>query len=1226
MDNHIVHALILQEKLTENKALSIPPEESLPDPADLPTAILLSSVPAEFTESVVTRVLNQRSHLTSDARAELDVVLNDEVTIPQFPRYPAKAPPPILKQAILRHVRESEALVTAVLKVWFASQCKLRDLVVERLREIDMAVSFPDFQEYQLNGYWPYDDWSSLRDEIAETHGSLDKDEVGLMLCCVTGKLPMSLATRAEDESRTMKSDLLHQTLTYLKELPANSPQWEADIPTFLSSIAELSEAKAAERADAASLEELLKALSEFGDQYSQLLEYFELDISDWTDPTHFDASVLAEVHGLLARLSGFFDEHRSIPQLGSSLTETRDLNKKRAKIEDRILRVKSELDQVLTVDGGPDEPPHKPTSDELSPMPDTQTEVPEASTDATLSDLLLSEGGFEFDPTRANHTVVLPNRADNLVIEPVPNVPTATVDVSVESPKHESVRCIQAEDGRHRVENIGVGKTAVSVTVMAEDGATSQPYILSVERAPSDDATLRNLHSTAGELEFAPTVRDYSIDLADGVKDLSVTYETTHASATVMATLGHADGTINNLANSENGVYDILALGDGQCTLSLAVTAEDGITTHTYRLALTPRSVPTLDHTELMWSLVAEDDLAGAYWISKSLAAQGQVPANLPTLLKAAQAAKWLSPESRDFVEDLFAIVSQTDPSFGGDAYVMLGLAASIKPSIIAPETNLLAWLNAPSCFPSLGKLVTPVRNFANLGYALGPEHIRGDEWHRRLQNLIGEAKSNARMWLEDSSRRHHNFGRANTVWRLLCTKEGMLSSLLSTVVDDHRSEIEKVKSDVEALNQEDFRSDLINETDQSLRSSPKSDIAGAARDWLHRGIIQATDLATRWCDLVDKENDTRTQSQNQWLSGHVAQLRTEIAAACKDALDNLSIVASDSERSDLAASALCLTRSIHHLLDYLTIDHGVDHQAMMPPVVADLQRVNQNAGFLGLGIGSNSQIEIALSRRLLWIPAVDLGDDGLPVNADEPIDLARAEADWFSTDAPLDEVVGSRIVNGDFRFLDVLLLDPATGQPDKPEVAYSTYLAAARETLEEHLTSARNTVDQAASDGVIEFEGDRWNELTNSLDDMTVGETNNFKQAHDILEAIEVSVREDRINRRVELTKDWEILIEELGEDISIAPEVLQELSTTFKLASRDDSLDIRVMEDCVSRVRNFQSGDRHDLVLIPRERSRRTVEDFMRFSRGIGELPAHERRSIGLRHLLLRSKSEE
>ena len=1197
----------------------IPPEESLPDPADLPTAILLSLMTAEFTESVVTRVLNYRSQLTSDACAELDLVLNDEVTIPRFPRYPAKAPPPILKHAILRDIHESESLVKAVLKVWFASQRKLRDLVVGHLHKIDMPIGFPDFEAYQLNGYWPYDDWSSLCAKIVEAHGSLDRAEVALMVCCLTGKLPMSLATGAEDESGTMKSDLLHQTLTYLKELPANSPQWQADVPTFLSSIAELTEEKAAARAAAASLEELIKTLSEFRDRYSQQLEYFEFDISDWTAPTHLNAPVLSEAHDLLGRLSDFFDEHMSLPEKGSSLTETRHLNKKREEIEERILRLKSEMDQVLTIDSEPDEPPPKPT-------PNTQTQGPKASTDATLSDLQMSDGGFEFDPTRINHAVILHNRVDNLVIAPVPNVAAATVAVSVESPGHDGVSCVQTEAGSYMVENIGIGQTTISVTVTAEDGATNQIYILSVERTPSDDATLRSLHATPGELEFDPAVKEYSIDLADGVKDLSVIFATTHASAMVRATLEHPDGTSSDLITSENGVCDILGLGDGQSTLSLNVTAEDAVTGYSYRITLTRRFLPTSDYAALMWSLVAEDDLAGAYWISKSLARQALVPAHLPTLLKAAQAARWLSPESRDFVEDLFETVSRTETSFGDDAYVMLGLAASIQPAIIAPETNLLAWVVAPSSLPSLGKLVSPIRKFANWGYALGPEYIRGDEWHRRLQNLIGEASSNARIWLDNSTKHYHKLGRANNVWRHLCTDGGALSNLLSTVAEDHRSEVETVKSDVEALTQEAYRSELIHETDRTLRPSQKNDITGAARNWLHRGIIQATDRATRWCELVAPENQSRTESQNQWLSDHVAELRTEIAAASHDVFDDLSRVASDSARSDLAASALCLTRSIQRLLDYLSIDHDADQPSMMPPIVAVLQELNQDADFSGHGIYPHSQIETALSRRLLWIPAIDLGDDGLPMNAEEPIDLLRAEADWFSSDTPLDVVVRSRISIGDFRFLDLLSLDSATGQPVNPEVAYSTDLATARETLEEHLERAHVTVDQAVSDGIIEFEGARWSELTYSLEDIAVDKIRNFKQAHDILDAIEVSVKEERINRREELTRDWATLIRDLGEDASVAPEVLESLSTTFKLASRDDSLDIRVMEDCVSRIRTFQSGDRQDLVPTASESSRRTLEEFLRFARGIGELPPHERGSNGLRHVLLRSKGEE
>ena len=48
---------------------------------------------------------------------------------------------------------------------------------------------------------------------------------------------------------------------------------------------------------------------------------------------------------------------------------------------------------------------------------------------------------------------------------------------------------------------------------------------------------------------------------------------------------------------------------------------------------------------------------------------------------------------------------------------------------------------------------------------------------------------------------------------------------------------------------------------------------------------------------------------------------------------------------------------------------------------------------------------------------------------------------------------------------------------------------------------------------------------------------------------------------------------------------------------------------------------------LCLTPSESSRRTLEGFLRFSRGIGRTSTTcERHSSGLRHVLLRAKGEE
>ena len=1190
--------------MSESDALPVTPEEALPDTVDV-----FRFMTQDFTDSVIRRALEHRSELTHDSGAELDFILNNQVTIPQFPRYPAKAPLPFLRQAILRHVHHSDLLAAAVLKAWFASQLELRDIVVEQLHKLDETVAFPDFQAFHSNGYMPSGDWTSLCDGILDSKCSLDRDEVALMLCCVTGRLPKSIARMTEDEEEaSMNPNLLQHTLAYLNELPADAAQWESEIPTFLSAIAKLSEEKATERAKAELSLELAKVLNDFREQHAQLLEYFEFDVANLTEPAHSNESVLVSIKELLGTLSSLFEEHGSVPQQGSSLTETRQLNRKREEIEERIIRLDSVLRQATEVDCSSDESFHDPDPEELVAPQVIESESPSASVDAGLSDLHVSEESFVFDSTTVNQAVNLPNSVDYLIIEPVPNNQTVTIQVSVQAQEHNDVDCVEIELGKHRVENIGVGQTTVLVTVTAEDRVTVQTYMLSVERLPSTDATLRSLEATAGELEFDPTLQEYSIEVGNESNDLSVAFETTHAAAEVVAKLQYPDGTFVDLTTSDRGICEVACLVAGKSTLSLSVAAEDTVTTRTYSLTLNCGLRPTLDTAVLMWSLVADDDLAGAYWIAKSLALEEQVPTHLPALLSATQAARWLSPESRHFVEGLSETVLQTDISVNDDACNLLAIAASIEPCIIAPESNLLAWLDAPMGIPSVGMLVSSVKNFASRGYAIGPEHIRGDEWNRRIQHLISEANSDAKTWLSDSTKRYHNLVRANNVWRHLCTDGGMLENLLIAVAEDHRSEVESVKSDVEALRQEAYRIELINDIDRSVHSRIKNDITGAARDWLHRGIVHATELAKRWCDSVERANESSTHLQNKWLSDHVANLRTDIAATSPDVLHDLFEVASDSSQSAKAASALSLARSIVRLLEYLSIEHNAEHLLTMPPVVDDLQSIVKNSNFSGHDSFAVSQIEAALSRRLLWIRAVELLDDGLPVNANNPIDPHSLGTDWFSLDIPLRQVLRSRIDNGDFRFLDLLPLVSASGQTPESELLYSNDLSVAKETLEAHLSSAQEAVDRAVSDGVIEYEGVRWSQSTNSIEDireeLADDKIRNLKKAHDILEEIEVSIREDQSMRRDELASDWKAIITAVQEESGVTPQLFQDLSISFDLASRDESPDIRVMEDCVSRLRDFQYGDSQELGTTSISHASRTLEDFLHWSREIRE----------------------
>ena len=525
------------------------------------------------------------------------------------------------------------------------------------------------------------------------------------------------------------------------------------------------------------------------------------------------------------------------------------------------------------------------------------------------------------------------------------------------------------------------------------------------------------------------------------------------------------------NLEGPDDDVIDTFELGDGRCdiydlpegrsTMSIVVTAEDGVTIRTYTVEVTRETSQSNDHVELMWSLVSQDDLAGAYWLSRSLAAQDQVSQTLPLLLKAVQGARWLSPDSEVFVEDLFNTESETSLPFDDDALSILGLAAALQPSIVAPEANLLAWLVTPDCLSSVEGIVSPIRNFASMGYALRPEHIRGDEGQRRLDDLIGQASADAGRWLEESESRYHNLKRATDVLRHLCSDGGMLNDLLRPAVEDRRGQVASVRSDVEALQQDSYRTEVIVEADRNVfGSSRRTEIMGGARAWLNRAIGQACDLAAQWCSLVERDDKAREQGQNQWMSDQVSDLRTQIESVSGVVLEELSRVASDSSRSDVSASAICLARSIHGMLDYLSIGRDLDVLSGPTPIVNDMQTIIRDIRSVVAESGPVDRLEVGISWRLLWVPYVDLSHDVQPVNQEIPVNLSEVNEDWFSGSIPIDEAVRSRVEASDFRFLDLLETVWAASRSDDMRDFYLADLSVARETLAEHLSTVGDEV----------------------------------------------------------------------------------------------------------------------------------------------------------------------
>ena len=166
------------------------------DPAAPPPLTLLGlwariALGEEYSASVVERALKSRNQASNEAKQALTAAINGAVKdIPQFPNKPASAPPPFLVEPVTHEMLHSDKLAGAVLRVWAESHQDLHDAVVEHLDSVGMPAEYPNFKENRLRGMWPPDTWEHELEAIAEGNGEFDEDDVALMLCYVSGKIP----------------------------------------------------------------------------------------------------------------------------------------------------------------------------------------------------------------------------------------------------------------------------------------------------------------------------------------------------------------------------------------------------------------------------------------------------------------------------------------------------------------------------------------------------------------------------------------------------------------------------------------------------------------------------------------------------------------------------------------------------------------------------------------------------------------------------------------------------------------------------------------------------------------------------------------------------------------------------------------------------------------------------------------------------------------------------
>ena len=198
---------------------------------------------------------------------------------------------------------------------------------------------------------------------------------------------------------------------------------------------------------------------------------------------------------------------------------------------------------------------------------------------DASLRGLTLSDGSLDpaFHPANTEYEAKVANPVASVRVTPTVKDPSATVTV-------EGVRVRSGSASPAIALTAGAPKD-IRVVVTAQDGVATTTYTISVTRQPSSDATLSGLSLSDGSLNpvFHPYNTEYEAKVAKSVASVRVTPTVNHQGATVTV----EDGPVRSGSASP---AIAIPLTDDVPTISVVVTAQDGVTTKTYTIRVVTR------------------------------------------------------------------------------------------------------------------------------------------------------------------------------------------------------------------------------------------------------------------------------------------------------------------------------------------------------------------------------------------------------------------------------------------------------------------------------------------------------------------------------------------------------------------------------------------------------------------------------------------------------------
>lgn len=684
-------------------------------------------------------------------------------------------------------------------------------------------------------------------------------------------------------------------------------------------------------------------------------------------------------------------------------------------------------------------------------------------------------------------------------------------------------------------VQNTFLSADLPVVEQMGEDEKDIDPYSPSETEAPWINDPVE---SSANQVSVFDSQYDEQADESVVVSQLTVDEA---AESQPEGDLDQTNEIVNDVRNGSRDAARMVPVKE-------VIDEVQNSTSSRYIAAQLMEGADGLNWADMVSALIIEDDLPAAYWLAQGLEFEtGSSP--LPSqLIAAIQGSRWLNSDL-DILADNLLDISKSFAPKQEKIMSLYTMAAALRPSLITPFSGLLSWLEPPYFSSEFEELAKAVMEFTNLGLPLHETDVDGVSGAEQRRAELDQSIEDAQRWLNEAPLRRTKLKRATDVWRYLSGPEGELRKLIKIAGEDRRNEVDIAKEIVTRWQQSIYANAQIDEIDETIYRLKTRAIVGSPRAQILRDINETIWIATRWYRAVEHEQEIETRGD--WLFEHVAELRQSMTKLLPPVEETLRELCNLSQPITLIAPAKCLLRSIYQVREALHLEPGQDEDA--PQKWSWLCQDTLN-------------LMDALNRKLLWLPELELADDGTPDYSDYSC-IPQAILGACQTSRTMEKAFILWMEKQDYRFAP--LMSALLSSSENP-LKFQEELSSSRFILRESKNRIQGKIEQAVVDGIISDERSEYSALLERIDPDQVF---NFPPYHRSLNDLLEKLNQGRQRRLNDLTTRWQSMLVQLTSS-SLPPEQCTQVTQLIN-ASLERG-DTRLVEEYLASVeRALDSG---------------------------------------------------